>query len=284
MQIKQYTNKLICEPDRIGGHGLEVCGEDKFAVMQGSIIDMGNVAIADIDEAVGITHGGAAFFTCCVVSGAAKLILCGCGDAPDDPKVQAEEGKRVVFKNCILLDFCRRGPEVQDGMIVEMEDCAIVNWGSPNHFCDGGFREWLRLPWKDEHKWQRAFGAWAHDGGRIHARNCVFINFVEAPLWQRIVSRISHFGQAVAERGFFRALFHRDAWLSGYKRGLTAGPGGVVSAVNCYASKGVVIDNLESAMSLKEAESLIDELFSMWKRLASCHEGYSAEPAKKLAL
>lgn len=257
--------KKFTAPPARGEDGIGHCDGQPWRY-RSCYIDMRSNRIADIDEAVGITWGSSAIFEKCVIRGAAKLFLCGCGDDPSDPHVRAELGKRVILRECVLMDFVRRGPEVQDGMIVEMYD-SLVCWGSPDHFADDGLRGWLTLPMDDACKWQRVFGAWAHNGGAVFAQSCVFLPTYDAPLWQRIISRISHFGQAINERGFLRGMFHRDAWLSGYKRALTSGPKGYVEAYNCYAPKGYLIENHTDPMSEYMAMKKVSQLKKMERAL-----------------
>ena len=60
-----------------------------------------------------------------------------------------ERGKVVIFEDCILEDFGRRGPEVQSCMWIILRRCLIRNWGEPGRFD------------------VRAFAAWAHHGGLL---------------------------------------------------------------------------------------------------------------------
>lgn len=216
-------------------------------VISNCIIDLTDWPHYKTDEAIGVTWGSSATFTNCIIRGAGKLVLCGCGD---DDKVPVETGKTVIFRNCILEDFSRRGPEVQDSMICQMYDCMISGWG-----------------WHEKFD-TRAFGSWAHKGGRIYAKNCLFLNKGSVKPWYWLLDHLYHFGQAVNERGFFKALIHRDAWLSGYKRAFTAGPDGYVQAEHCFASKGLVVDNHTSPMSETEALERLKGFAELKKRLS----------------
>lgn len=220
------------------------------------IIDLTDAPDGSVDEACGITWGSFATFENCVIRGAGKNILCGCGDNPDDAesedersKILAERGKVVTFKNCIIENFCRRGPEVQDGMVVRMYDCMVYNWGFNDKFDT------------------RAFGAWAHKNGSIAAYDTLFLKGEHPNIKHWFQDHWNHFWQCVNERGFFRALFHRDAWLSGYKRALTAGVDGTVRAHHCYFTKGLVTDHNDNPMDAKEAYSRLLTLIEMKKRL-----------------
>jgi len=96
---------------------------------------------------------------------------------------------------------------------VTMRRCLIRNWGHSYRFDT------------------RAFGAWAHLGGRIHAESCVFWqDRLWHGFWHWIRDFIGHVGQCF-NGGRFGL---RDLFMPGTWRGLTAGPGGMVSAEFCY--------------------------------------------------
>lgn len=242
-------NKLITKTDWKPGDdpcdGIDMSNGMQWDI-KNCIVDMTNAEEGTVDEACGITRGSSATFENCVIRGAGKLILCGCGD---EEWVEKERGKVVTFKNCILENFCRRGPEVQDGMIVRMYDCMVFNWGYNDKFDT------------------RAFGAWAHKDGRIEAHDTLFLKGNKPTLKHWFQDHWNHFWQCVNERGFFRALFRRDAWLSGYKRALTAGPDGTVRAHHCYFTKGLVTDHNDNPMSSSEAYTRLTWLINMKKRL-----------------
>lgn len=190
--------------------------DGKHHYFEGLTIDLRSVPPSQLDEAVGVTYGASAVFRDCHIRGAGKLFLCGSGDAhmSDD-----ECGKQVVLIDCVLEDFGRRGPEVQSGMVCHMRGCTIRNWGEPT-------------------RWDtRCFGAWAHKGGEIIAEEC---RFEQPRFWRgwRVMWRdlVGHVGQAWNDEGL-RGLFRLQTWIPGVCRGLTAGPGGKVRAVNCTSNK-----------------------------------------------
>lgn len=119
----KVAGQRITAPDA-GGHGLGISDGQSWLV-EDSIIDLSACPLERLDEAAGITWGSRAIFRRCVIRGAGKLILCGSGDAD---KLAVERGKVVLFEDCILEDFGRRGPEVQSGMRVILRDCLIRNW------------------------------------------------------------------------------------------------------------------------------------------------------------
>jgi len=211
--------------------------------VRNSLIDLSACSLSVLDEAVGITYGSSAVFDNCLIRGAGKLVLCGCGDRE---KIPLEQGKTVTFRHCILEDFGRRGPEVQDGMIVRLENCLIRNWGEPSRFDT------------------RSFGAWAHHGGIIHAKGCVFDQPTFWRGWKYMAEDSwNHFWQACSEQGPL-AAFSSRTYLPGVCRGLTAGPGGRVDASGCHAAKPwIVIENHSNPMSRDEALELVNYLESL---------------------
>ena len=145
------AGQTITAPDA-GGHGLDMSNGQDWLV-EDCLIDLSACPLDKLDEAVGVTWGSSAVFRRCVIRGAGKLVLCGSGDTD---KVNIERGKTVIFEDCILEDFGRRGPEAQSGMRVMLRGCLIRNWCAPDRFD------------------VRSFGAWAHHGGSIEAVDCVF--------------------------------------------------------------------------------------------------------------
>lgn len=129
-------------------------------------------------------------------------------------------GGKVYMENCTIEMCGRRCPEVQDGGELTMVNCLIRNWG--NRFT------------------VRSFGAWAHHGGSITAKECRFEQdkFSFKNFWRDL---IGHIGQAFNDRSFRL----RDYLLPGQCRGLTAGPGGSVEAINCTKNKWwIQIENM----------------------------------------
>lgn len=243
--MPSIENALICSTPYIEGQdppdALGLSKQNYWDIHR-CIVDLTNWPMDKEDEAVGITWGASATFVNCVIRGAAKNILCGCGD---DEKVPVEKGKRVTFDHCIIEDFCRRGPEVQDGMECIMRHCLIRNWGRNAKFDT------------------RAFGGWAHKGGTIYAEDCIFINDNSPTFSNNLRDHWHHFWQCMKERGLL-GLFHRDAYMSGYRRALTKGPDGSISAYNCYAGDGLVIDGHVGAYM---TEARRNELFSQLCKL-----------------
>lgn len=196
-------------------------------IIRNCIIDLSGQHLNEMDEAIGITWGCSADIENCVIRGAGKLILCGCGDTD---KIPIETGKIVTFKHCILEDFSRRGPEVQDGMVVKLEQCLIQNWGNPDRFS------------------VRSFASWAHgQNSFIYANSCIFKqdSFFKGNFFKDF---IGHFGQAINDSGIL-GLFYKEAWQPGVCKGLVATDKGRVQAQNCYKNKWwISIENHSNPM------------------------------------
>lgn len=215
----ELHHKYITEPAQLQGDGIGLCDGQHWTVHH-CIVDFSACQLDEIDEAVGVTWGSSAHFYNCVFRGAGKLVLLGCGDKD---KVPVEQGKSVTFEHCLFENFGRRGPEVQDGMTAVLTNCVIRDWGVPERFTE------------------RAFGAWAHHGGRIIAQNCVFLQDVNPGLWLWLRDHIGHLGQAINDRGVL-GIFSHDAWTSGYRRALTADWSGHVEARHCYADDDLIVE------------------------------------------
>ena len=229
--------------------GVGIAVPNEMLYLHDCIIDLDNLPLKNQDEAVAVTWGSSARIVNCVIRNAGKLILLGSGD--EDHRAD-EEKKEVTLEYCLLEQFGRRGPEVQCGMICNLKNCIIRNWG-----------------WSDQFT-VRSFGAWAHDGGIINATNCVFVNENTLHLRQRIQDRIYHISQAVQDNGI-KALFKKLTYTAGWKRGLTASDTGKVTATHCYASDNVIVQNNTNPMKEAEAEELAKTLKhienSIWKHL-----------------
>lgn len=214
------------------GDGLTLCDGNSYRI-KNCLFDMSANSLEDIDEALGITWGSSAVVENCVFRGAGKLVLCGSGDA--DRKAD-EHGKKVVFMNCIFENFGRRGPEVQDGMMVELNNCLIRDWGEPSRFT------------------VRSFGAWAHGkGSHIRALSTIFM---QDSLFTRnfLADMIGHIGQAWNDRGI-KGILSRDAWVPGRARALTASDGGCIDAWNCYFNKWWLMGNCQPCLLMDEQEA-----------------------------
>ena len=239
------SNKLITKPAQLGtpaythNDGLGLYKPNHYLVKNCSI-DMYNFP-DDTDEAASVTWGASATFKNCIIRNAGKLVLCGSGNR--DEHYELERGKQVIFDHCILENFGRRGPEVQDNMHVVLDHCLVRNWASSGYFT------------------VRSFAAWAHDGGSIEARNTVFwmdrFSFRFKDIW-------NHVGQAMNDSRWFLKplqLFNPFNYVPGCCRGLTAGPNGSVQATGCYRNHWWIrIENRDGKMDKDDALNLIMRL------------------------
>lgn len=220
------------------------CYTDEQFTVRNCIVDLSNCDKDKTDEAFSFTWGASGLVENCVFIGTPKLILLASGDEESKP---FEYGKTTTFRNCIFSDFCRRGPEAQNGMRVVLENCLIYNWGQS----------------KDRFS-VRSFASWAHgDGSSIKAVNCIFkqTRFWAGNFWQDF---IGHLGQAVNDSGLFKGVFSKAAWQPGVCKALVATDGGSVAAENCYKNHWWIdIENCDGYMSEQEAATLENKLWQM---------------------
>lgn len=236
-----HINKTFLQADGAWSGGVELF-DGRPHILRNSVIDLSGVDLEKMDEALSFSWGCFGEVSNCVIRGAGKLVLLGCGDAD---KLQVERGKEVFFSNCIFENFSRRAPEVQNGMRAWLKNCLVRNWGYGPRFS------------------VRAFGGWAHTrDSQIIAENVIFKQdrFCNGHFWQDL---IAHLGQAVNDGGILR-LFTRDAWQPGVCRGLVATCDGHVRARHCYKNKWwISIENHEDPMPAAEAVRLERDLEAM---------------------
>ena len=208
-------------------------------IIEDCIIDFSGLSLDEQDEAVGVTWGASATFRRCVIKGAGKLFLCGCGD---DSHVPQETGRRVILEDCLLEDCGRRAPEVQDGMICEMERCVIRNWGDPSRFC------------------VRNFGSWAHLSGALLAHYCVW---QQTWKWDNLLRDIAaQVGQAWNDEGV-RGLLRPTTWMPGIMHALRATAGGYVYAEQCRAPWWCILQGKDGKMDATDAKRLVAQIDAM---------------------
>lgn len=242
---KRITRPGQLGPDFTGDDGIGMYREGETYLVEGCIIDFSDLPLDQQDEGASATYGASAIFRRCVIRGAGKLCLCGCGD---DDKVPVETGKKVELYDCILEDFGRRGPEVQDGMQVLMHNCLIRNWGASDRFT------------------VRNFGSWVHKGGRIDAVGCVYWqDSFWRPLRQMIADIIDHVGQAWNDEGI-RGLLRLSTWMPGICKGLLATDGGEAYAWSCWRNHWWIAmpwGHTTAFMDDSDAEDMVEELEQM---------------------
>ena len=230
------------------GDGLELSDGQDWTI-EDCIIDLSEWPLDDIDECCGVTLGSSATFKRCVIRGAGKLVLCGCGDKD---KIPLETGKHVAFYDCILENGGRRFPEVQDGMKVMLHNCLIRNWGAPDRFT------------------VRNFGSWTHSGGRIDAVGCVYWqDTFWRPLGQFLTDLVNHIGQAWNDEGL-RGLLRLSTWIPGVCKGLLATAGGEAYAWHCWRNHwwiAMPFRHTTAMMDKAEALSMVADLEEMAEAL-----------------
>jgi len=202
-------------------------------VIENTIVDFAALSLSEQDGGIDCVDGANVLIKNCAVRNVGKAMLIG----NEDP---GGGFSQVVMENCVIENFGRRGPEAKNGSIVTMRRCVIKNWG--HRFTD------------------RSFGAYAHQGGAIRAESCVFWqdSFFPGGLRQFVKDLGAHIYQAWKD-GSRRP---RDYLLPGACRGLTAGPGGRVEAVNCTKNKWwIVIEGHEGPwMPEDEAMEMMESL------------------------
>nr|DAV99881.1 MAG TPA: Pectate lyase [Caudoviricetes sp.] len=202
----------------LGGDCIQVWGSDGGTLIQDCIFDLSAVPLADQDEAIDCIKGAHVVIDRCVFIGCKKAILGGNGDYP------AEDKSGLLFlKNCAFIRCGRRCPEVQDGVIADMSQCWVHDWGV------GCFDV-------------RTFGAWAHHSACLTATNCVFSRSHSLSRKDWIVDHLNHLGEAYNDGGI-RDIFSRPSWVSGQRRGIDftgygAGGSSGCRFVNCLQIGG----------------------------------------------
>lgn len=216
-KIHLIENKIITKPEvsHLGGDAITVFGPGhpssvaEKTLIRNCIINFLGVPAKEQDEAISGVHGAVVECENVVIMGSIKAFLCGNGDYPKVDKERA----RWKMRNVAMLGCGRRCPEAQHGTEVDMEYCLVENWGEVFDV--------------------RSFGAWAHLGAYIEARNCLFIQNKKANnLWQLIAGFCSHFGQAWNDM----PSNTRDYFSLGNYRGATASRDGKIKLVNCYTN------------------------------------------------
>ena len=242
--MPNLSHCLITKPSKLKEDGMGFADGQEYTVTD-SIIDLSACSLDEIDEAVGVTWGSSARFERCLIRGAGKLILCGCGDKE---KVPLEEGKRVIFIDCVFEEGGRRFPEVQDGMRAILCGCLIRNWASSERFDT------------------RSFGAWAHKNGRVDAINCIFWqDRFWRPVSQFFTDLWNHFWQAWNDEKFWGWL-RPSTYIPGVCKGMVATDGGQAYAWQCWKNKWWILlpwNHTTAFMSDDEAHVRIARLEKM---------------------
>ena len=213
--------------------------DEKTYLFEDCVVDAECLDGQEMDEALGVTWGSSATFNRCVFRNAKKLVLIGSGN---QEKRYIEEGKTVYFNDCIFSCFGRRGPEIQSGMRVYMDNCLIEDWGYPGY-------------WDT-----RAFGIRVHDGAQLHIKNCIFVQDVKPSLNFRIKDKLHHWCQAIKDHGLM-AIFKSRTYASGWKRACTVEGDAVLVAEHCWSfPEDLIIDNHTGKMRESIAKIRLNDL------------------------
>ena len=230
--MRVIRNQTFTTAADVGADAI-TCFGPGVTLIEDCVIDFTALPKNEQDEGISGVNGAKVTMRRCVLINCRKAILAGNGDHPDADA----QGAEWLIEDCILIGCGRRCPEAQDGARVTMRRCWMHNWGRAFDV--------------------RAFGAWAHHGGRIVAEDCIFTQsggLLSLGVLNAVRDIANHIGQAVNDGGL-AALFKARTYLPGVCRGLTADAGGVVGAVRCYRNRPWIrIDGLASVMS--EGESL----------------------------
>lgn len=256
----EISYRYITKPGQLSEYGVNPIDGIGFMVpgdvwVHDCVVDFSNLPLAQQDEAASMTYGASGLWERCVIRGANKLFLIGSGDVN---AARAESSCRIVLRDCILENCCRRAPEVQAGITVILERCIISDWANPKRFDARP-----ESAWKD-----RGFGAWAHSGGAIVAVDCLFLQKGFWRGWQFMLRDwLTHIGQAVRERGM-SGLLYPGTYLPGVTRGLTSGPGGYVAATGCWKNVWWIrLENSANPASDAKALGLLSHLEKMRSEL-----------------
>lgn len=180
----------------LGGDCIQAWGSDGGTLIQDCIFDLSAVPLADQDEAIDCIKGAHVVIDRCVFIGCKKAILGGNGDYP----AEDQAGGHLTLRNCAFVRCGRRCPEVQDGVLADMRNCWVHDWGV------GCFDV-------------RTFGAWAHNGASLSVWDCVFSRSHSLSRRDWVVDHLNHLGEAYNDNGI-RGIFSRPSWVSGQRRGL----------------------------------------------------------------
>lgn len=207
-------------------------GPDRLTVISDKVFDLRQCPHADQDEIITGVDGARVHLSRCLILGGIKALLAGNGDHPGNDARYA----RWDLEDCVIMDAGRRCPEVQDCVELTMRRCWVHDWGRAFDV--------------------RAFGAWAHRGGRLVAEDCLFTQsggIFSLGLRTTIADIFAHIGQAWNDEGL-PGLLRWQTYLPGVCRGLTSSTGGLVLATRCFRNRPWIrIDNCDPFISRRDA-------------------------------
>lgn len=226
-------------PDTPLEDGVTAQGPYRVTIISDRVFDFRGYPTSQQDEVISGVNGATVRLERCVILGGIKALLAGNGDHPGNDINCAHWD----MEDCIIIGAGRRCPEAQDGTTVTMRRCWLHNWGRTFDV--------------------RAFGAWAHRGGRIVSEDCLFTqsgNILSLGLRNSLVDVANHIGQAVNDYGL-SALLRLRTYLPGVCRGLTADTGGLALATRCYRNRRWIrIENCDPYMDRDDARLIVQRI------------------------
>lgn len=228
----EYRGGVCTGPTTPEGDGIVASGPGHVTIISDKVFDWRDVPTSQQDEVVSSEDGATVFIQRCIIVGGIKALLAGNGDHP----VNDSRFSRWELEDCVIMDAGRRCPEVQDCVELTMRRCWVHDWGRAFDV--------------------RAFGAWAHRGGRLVAEDCLFTqsgSIFSLGLRTTIADIFAHIGQAWNDEGL-PGLLRWQTYLPGVCRGLTSSTGGLVLATRCFRNRPWIrIDNCDPFISRRDA-------------------------------
>lgn len=247
-------------PEKPKEDGATAQGPGRVTVISDRVFDFRDYPTAKQDEVISGVNGAIVRMQRCVILGGIKAVLAGNGDNPGhDMRFGHWE-----MEDCIIMGAGRRCPEVQDFVELTMRRCWIHNWGRAFDV--------------------RAFGGWAHRGGRLVAEDCLFTQsggIFSLGLRTTIADIFAHIGQAWNDEGL-SGLLRARTYLPGVCRGLTSSTGGLALASRCYRNRRWIrLENCDPFIGSAEALQIVADIDALMpeecrKRLGSLVDMFNA--------
>lgn len=237
--MKLIQNQVFNMTHYDNGDVLRCYGKEDHFVIENCVFNFFGVPNDVQDELVSCIEGASVHIKNCVFLGGIKAILAGNGDHP----ISDTESGTLYMDNCFIGWSGRRCPEVKHGVKAYMRNCWIHDWGI--YAFD-----------------QRAFGAWACDGGVIAAERCLFTRTpgLTVEWYNRWKDRFNHVGFAINRKGIGE-LFRPRNWRSGLYRGLTAWDTGTVYASKCYRNNNdIIVENCSEFLQATDAVKIVQQI------------------------
>lgn len=247
-------------PEKPKEDGATAQGPGRVTVISDRVFDFRDYPTAKQDEVISGVNGAIVRMQRCVILGGIKAVLAGNGNHPGhDMRFGHWE-----MEDCIIMGAGRRCPEVQDFVELTMRRCWIHNWGRAFDV--------------------RAFGGWAHRGGRLAAEDCLFTQgggIFSLGLRTTIADIFAHIGQAWNDEGL-SGLLRARTYLPGVCRGLTSSTGGLALGTRCYRNKRwILLENCDPFIGRAEALQIVAGIDAFMpeegrKRLGSLVDRFNA--------